>query len=123
MNSLLAVSVVSAVTFLCGCSTVDPAPSHAARRTDRIEVVPPAQLAAASTSELMARRAQLHEQIAGIQHEVEMKAGLHMGVGIHDDRALLNDLYREARQIDRELLRRFQTGESGPRVNTVKAQF
>lgn len=71
----------------------------------------------------MTRRAQLHEQISEIQRQVEMKAGLHMGVAIHDDRSKLTELYREARQIDRELLRRTQSGEGGARLETVKAEF
>ena len=125
MNRLLAVGVVSSVTIFCGCSTVE---SSSARNQPKpparpIEIVPAAQVAATSTAQLTTRRAQLHEQIVAIQREVEMKAGLHMGVAIHDDRAKLNELYLEARQIDRELLRRAQTGEGGARLETVKAEF
>ena len=77
----------------------------------------------ASTPQLMTRRSQLHEQIAEIQREVEMKAGLHMGVAIHDDRSKLNELYLEARQIVRELVRRFQNGDGAVKFDTVRAEF
>lgn len=127
MNRLLAVAVLTSATYLCGCTSTNPsaaghpaAPKPSPRET---EILPAAQVAATSTQELMTRRAQLHEQISEIQREVEMKAGLHMGVAIHDDRSKLTELYREARQIDRELLRRAQNGQGGARLETVKAEF
>jgi hypothetical protein len=123
MNRLLAVAVTLTVTFFCGCSTVETAESPAKAGRRPIEVLPAAQVAAASTAELMSRRTQLHQMILEIQRDVEMKAGLHMGVPIHDDRAKLNELYLEARQIDRELLRRWQGGDGAARVETVKAEF
>jgi len=118
MNTLLAVAVVTTVTFVCGCSTVETAgPLLPA------ELVPTAQMTAATTAELTARRAQVLERIAEIQREVEMKEGLHMGVVIHDDRAKLTELHLEARQIDSELLRRWKSGEGAGRIETVKAEF
>ena len=53
-------------------------------------------LAAVSTTELKARRAEVLKQYGEIQRDVEFKAGLPMGVAIKDDRALLGELYREA---------------------------
>jgi 4-alpha-glucanotransferase len=125
MNRLLAVAVLSAVTFCCGCSTVETSPldSSAKPSVPPVEIIPAAKMAAISTHDLTTRRAQLHQMIAEIQREVEFKAGLHMGVAIHDDRAKLNELYLEARQIDRELLRRAQSTEGGPRIDSVKAEF
>jgi hypothetical protein len=115
MNRLLAVTVLSTVTLLCGCATVDPSSTATLR-----EVEPPAHILTASTAELTTRRAQIDKMIFGIEREVEMKAGLHMGVGIYDDRSQLNDLYVEARQIDRELTRRWNSGDGAARIETVK---
>lgn len=124
MNGLTAVAVTLTVAFFCGCSTVETSSSRPPKPAARpAEIVPAAQLAATSTPQLVTRRAQLHEQIAEIQREVEMKAGLHMGVAIHDDRAKLNELYLEARQIDRELVRRFQSGDGAAKFETVRAEF
>jgi outer membrane murein-binding lipoprotein Lpp len=118
MNRLVVVAVVFAVNLLAGCATVDPPGDPRSA-----EILPPAQLSATSTADLTLRRAQLHEMIAEIRQEVELKAGLHMGVAIHDDRARLAELYLEARQIDRELLRRWNAGEGQARSETVKADF
>jgi len=116
MNRLLAVTVLSTVTLLCGCATVDSGAATTLRESD-----PPPHILAASTSELTTRRAQIDQLVFGIQREVEMKAGLHMGVAIHDDRSQLDELYREARQIDRELLRRWNSGDGAAKMETVKA--
>ena len=116
MNRLLAVTVLSTVTLLCGCATVDQESTATLRETE-----PPPHIVAASTAELTARRAQIDKMVFGIEREVEMKAGLHMGVAIHDDRSQLNALYVEARQIDRELMRRWQSGDGAARMETVKA--
>lgn len=88
-----------------------------------MEAVTPAHMAAASTPELTMRRAQIEKMIHGIQREVELKAGLVMGVEIHDDRAMLEELYLEARQIERELTRRLNMGDGGAWFNTVKAEY
>lgn len=118
MNRLPTVAVVCAVTFFCGCTTV-----KTTGPTASVQAVPAAQVANATTPELTARRALLYEMILGIQREVEMKAGLTMGLTIPDDRAKLNELYFEARQIDRELLRRWNSGDGGAQVETVKANL
>ena len=73
--------------------------------------------------ELSMRRTQVYNTILEIQRQVEMKAGLHMGVAIHDDRAKLAELYQEARLLDRELLRRYNGGDGAARVETVKAIY
>lgn len=88
-----------------------------------MEVLPPTQIASASTPALTARRAEIHGLILAIQRDVEMKAGLHMGVAIHDDRSKLTELYMEARQIDRELLRRWQAGDTAARADAVQAEL
>ena len=111
MNRLLAIPVFTviaffAVTFFCGCATLDEEEELRAALQ-----VPPEKIVSASTAELRARRELLQEIIVQIEREVEMKAGLHMGVAIHDDRSQLNALYVEARQIDREILRRTQTAD------------
>lgn len=115
MNRLQLVAVSLAVTCICGCSTVEKE-----RQAAAFEAVAPAHVAKASTPELTLRRAQIEQMLLEIQREVEMKAGLVMGVAIHDDRAKLEELFREARQIDRELTRR---SNSGSRVETVKAEY
>lgn len=112
------VAVSLAVTLICGCSTLE-AERHAAA----LEAATPPHFAAASTPELTVRRAQIEQMIYGIQREVEMKAGLVMGVAIHDDRAKLEELFLEARQIDRELTRRVHFGDGKPRFETVQAEY
>ncbi|MGZ8899840.1 MAG: hypothetical protein ACXW3Z_07075 [Limisphaerales bacterium] len=118
MNGLRLVTVSLAVTVICGCSSVE-----SARQAAALEAETPAHMATASTPELTVRRAQIEQMIYGIQREVEMKAGLVMGVGIHDDRAMLEELYREARLIELELTRRLNMGDGGARFNTVKADY
>ena len=114
MNRLLGIAVFTVIAFfaaifLCGCSTLD---SNEELRASF--EVPPEKVATASTAELRARRELVSEMIVAIEREVEMKAGLHMGVAIHDDRSKLSELYHEARQIDREILRRTQTADVRP---------
>lgn len=116
MNRLLVVTVLATVTLLCGCATVDPGSTAALQDTE-----PPSHIAAASTAELTTRRAQIDKMIFGIEREVEMKAGLPMGVAIYDGRSQLNELYLEARFIDRELARRWNSGDGAARMETVKA--
>jgi hypothetical protein len=54
---------------------------------------------------------------------VELKAGLPMGVAIADERALLGELYREAHEIERELMRRFTQGDPDVTIEQVRASF
>ena len=115
MNRLQLVAVSLAVACICGCSTVEEE-----RQAAALEAVTPAHVAKASTPELTLRRAQIEQMLLEIQREVELKAGLVMGVAIHDDRAKLEELFREARQIDRELTRR---GTDAPRYQSVKAEY
>lgn len=114
MNRLLAIPVFTAiaffaVTFCCGCATLE-----SEEELREAFEAPPEKIIAASSAELRARRELVHEMIVQIEREVEMKAGLHMGVTIHDDRSKLTELYREARQIDREIVRRAQTADIRP---------
>src|SRR5688572_2919896 len=100
MNRLLLVLALSAAPFLAGCvasKTAENAPLSRSQST---------ALATLTTPELEAKRAALQAEIVTIEREVEMKAGLHMGVSISDERGRLGGLYREAQWIDRELLRR-----------------
>ncbi|HEX7862171.1 MAG TPA: hypothetical protein VF773_17685 [Verrucomicrobiae bacterium] len=111
MNRLLAIPVITAIAFFAvtifgGCATLNEEEELRSALQ-----VPPEKIVTASTAELRARRELLQEMIVQIEREVEMKAGLHMGVTIHDDRSKLSELYREARQIDREILRRTQTAD------------
>ena len=98
MNGLLIVGAIFVATLLSACSS--------ASKTARNAQISEASLAALNTTELEARRTALKSEIASIEREVEMKAGLHMGVGISDERGRLSDLYRETNLIERELLRR-----------------
>ena len=118
MNRLPAVAVSLAVTLFCGCATVEQG-----ERAAELSAPPPAYIVEASTVELSLRRTLVYDTILEIQREVEMKAGLPMGVAIHDDRAKLAGLYKEARLIDRELLRRYNSGDGSARVETVKATY
>ena len=80
-------------------------------------------IAKLTTRELKARRAVVLQRYAEIQREVELKAGLPMGVAIKDERSLLGDLYREAHEIERELLRRWTKGDPEVRAEHVKASL
>lgn len=103
MNHMLAILSLSFLPLLLGCTstTSSTVPQH----SDSLNSVA-MELASYPTPDLQARQAQVLETIAEIQREVELKAGLHMGVLIRDERARLGDLYREAQQIQRELSRR-----------------
>ena len=76
-----------------------------------------------ATGDLKRRRLVVLKRYAEIQRDVELKAGLPMGLPIHDDRALLGDLYREAHEIERELLRRWNRGDPEVTMEQVKASF
>lgn len=80
-------------------------------------------LTALSTKELKVRRTVVLTRYAEIQREVDLKAGLPMGVAIKDERSLLGDLYREAHEIERELLRRWTRGDPEVTMEQVKASF
>ena len=112
--STLLVAVLAASAGLCGCeSTEDHSGALAKEVGER-------NLAAVSTTELKARRAEVLKQYGEIQRDVEFKAGLPMGVSIKDDRALLGELYREAHEIERELIRRFSRGDPEVTMEQVK---
>jgi len=100
MTRLLTFVALSALSlFLASCA------ASASRKADA-QSSESALLATLPTPELETRRAELVREIASIEREVEMKAGLHMGVGISDERGRLSELYRQEKNIERELLRR-----------------
>jgi hypothetical protein len=103
--------------MLCGCESTD------GQAGDLAKEVGGTALAAVSTSELKLRRATVLQRYAEIQRDVELKAGLPMGVAIADERALLGELYREAHEIERELMRRFTQGDPGVTIEQVRASF
>ena len=73
--STLLVAVLAASAGLCGCeSTEDHSGALAKEVGER-------NLAAVSTTELKARRAEVLKQYGEIQRDVEFKAGLPMGGG------------------------------------------
>lgn len=102
MNRLLTfaafLSLLSLSFFPLGCAS--------ASRSADAQSSDSALFATLTTPELEEKRASLTKEIASIEREVEMKAGLHMGVGISDERGRLSDLYRQEKSIERELLRR-----------------
>ena len=100
MDRLLILAAISLLPLCAGCAFTKTAGNTPASLNQR------AALTALPTPELQARRASLAAQIAAIEGDVEMKAGLHMGVTIGDDRGRLTELYREASAIEKELLRR-----------------
>jgi hypothetical protein len=81
------------------------------------------KLTGVPTAELKVRRTAVLKRFAEIQREVDLKAGLPMGVAIKDERAHLGDLYREAHEIERELLRRWTRGDPDVTMEQVKASF
>ncbi len=101
MDRLLTVAAMSLLPILFGCAsmseTAETAPSSLTGQ---------ATLTAVPTADLQARRETLATQIQAIERDVEMKAGLHMGVTISDERGRLTELYREAGAIEKELVRR-----------------
>jgi hypothetical protein len=100
---------------VCGCESTEGRSGAVAN-----EVVE-TRLAELSTGELKARRSDVLKRYGEIQRDVELKAGLPMGVAIKDDRALLGELYREAHEIDHELQRRFTRGD--PEVTMEMVSF
>jgi hypothetical protein len=74
-----------------------------------------------TTAELQARRTVVLKRYAEIQRDVELKSGLPMGLAIKDERALLGELYREAHEIDRELVRRWSRGDPDVSIQQVRA--
>ena len=99
MNRLLTFAALSVLSlYLTGCA-------NASRNAD-VQSSESALLATVPTAELETRRAALAREITAIEREVEMKAGLHMGVGISDERGRLGELYRQEKTIERELVRR-----------------
>jgi hypothetical protein len=93
------VALTALPLFLAGCASTS-------KTAEDSRISDPALFAALTTTELETRRATVAKEIAAIEREVEMKAGLHMGVAIGDERGRLSELYREATSIERELLRR-----------------
>jgi ABC-type phosphate/phosphonate transport system substrate-binding protein len=98
MKKLIALVAILAVAVLVtGC---------VGSRTASGDASESLRLGALSTVELENRRAAITAQINAIEKDVELKAGLPMGVMIRDERGRLGDLYQEAKSIESELLRR-----------------
>jgi len=116
VNPLLATVFVLA-TGLSGCESTEPQSGPVTNE------VANTRLAELTTADLKSRRLEVLARYAEIQRDLELKAGLPMGVAIKDDRALLGDLYREAHEIDRELLRRFNRGDPEVTNELVKAKW
>ena len=104
LTLLLATGLVVAVG-ICGCESTEGRSGAVTKNVGET------QFSELSTSDLKARRVEVLKRYTEIQRDVELKAGLPMGVAIKDDRALLGELYREAHEIDRELQRRFSRGD------------
>jgi uncharacterized small protein (DUF1192 family) len=100
MNRLLLLAGLAVLPLLAACASFSKSAGNTPNSVTESSVF------ALSTTELETRRAALKAEIASIEREVEMKAGLHMAVGISDERGRLSGLYREASSIERELLRR-----------------
>lgn len=100
MKRLLVVLAFAVVPMLCGCVVARDA------RVAPEQVVPPPQLASLTVTQLEEKRVAIAAQITSIQREVELKAGLPMGVLISDDRTLLEELELQAKAIQAELVRR-----------------
>lgn len=113
LSSLL-LAIFTGSAALCGCESTEENSGTLAREVGGRD------LADLSTSQLKVRRAEVLKHYAEIQRDVELKAGLPMGVAIKDDRALLGELYREAHEIERELLRRFSRGDPEVSMEQVK---
>ena len=115
--TLFASMVSVAASTLCGCESTEAQtgvmPSEMGQRN----------LVELSTAELKTRHREVLKRYGEIQQDVELKAGLPMGVAIKDERALLGDLYREAHEIERELLRRFSRGDPEVTIEQLRAGF
>lgn len=116
-TSLLMAMGFAAITGFCGCESTDAEAGNIAMEREENPLVD------LSTIQLKARRAEILKRYGEIQREVELKAGLPMGVAIKDDRALLGELYREAHEIERELMRRFSRGDPDVTMEQVRASF
>ena len=117
-RATLFASVISiAASTLCGCESTEAQtgvlPTEVGQRN----------LAELSTAALKARHFEVMQRYGEIQHDVNLKAGLPMGVAIKDERALLGDLYREAHEIERELLRRFSRDDPEITMEQLRAGF
>ena len=110
---MLAAGLAGAAAF-CGCEmTEDHSGTFAKEVGDR-------NLTDMPTAELKERRTEVLRRYGEIQRSVEMKAGLTMGIAMTDERAQLGELYREAHEIERELLRRFSQGDPDVTAEQVK---
>jgi hypothetical protein len=114
----LVVAIASlGVGALSGCETTDA----------KVEISPrevgAGNLAGMTTAELQERRSVVVKRYAEIQRDVELKSGLPMGVAMKDERALLGELYREAHEIDRELVRRWSRGDPDVTIQHMRASF
>ena len=114
----LVTAIVSlGVGVLSGCESTDA----------KVEISPKevgvGNFSGITTAELQARRAMVLRQYAEIQRDVELKSGLPMGVAMKDERAILGELYREAHEIDRELVQRWSRGDPDVTIQQVKASF
>ena len=116
------VTLVTAIVSLgvgvsSGCESTDA----------KVEISPKevgvGNFAGMTTAELQTRRAMVLRQYGEIQRDVELKSGLPMGVAMKDERAMLGELYREAHEIDRELVRRWSRGDPDVTIQQVKASF
>jgi len=115
--TLLLAMGLAAVAGVCGCESTE------GRSGTVTNPVGETRLVELSTSDLKARRAEVLKRYAEIQRDVELKAGLPMGVAIKDDRALLGELYREAHEIERELQRRFTRGDPEVTMEMVRLKW
>ncbi len=114
----LVVAIASlGVGVLSGCESTDA----------KLEISPrevgAGNFAGLTTAELQARRNEVLNSYAEIQRDVELKSGLPMGVAMKDERAKLGELYREAHEIDRELMRRWSRGDPTVSIQQVKASL
>jgi hypothetical protein len=115
--TLLLAMGLAVAAGVCGCESTEGRSGPVANEVGE------ARLAELSTGKLKARRAEVLKRYGEIQRDVELKAGLPMGVAIKDDRALLGELYREAHEIDRELQRRFTRGDPDVTVEMVSSKW
>ena len=116
------ITLVTAIALIAlgavsGCETTDA----------KVEISPKevgvGNFAGLTTAELQARRVVVLRRYAEIQREVELKSGLPIGVAMKDERTLLGELYREAHEIDRELVRRWNRGDPEVTIQQVKASL
>jgi hypothetical protein len=101
MKRSLAVVGVLMLPLFAGCVNIRKTSLNTPVSAEEVS-----KLTALTTAELEARHVGLNAEIVEIEHEVELKAGLHMGVFISDERTRLAELLRESEVIERELVRR-----------------